>query len=273
MANFRKRKAPTRRRVRRRVKPKSAVDKRQQKQINRLLRQQYRWSQYKYSGSYLDTPNALGNPVIVPNDWVTLFASNNRANNTDRCFLQKIRFNFNVTVASSGLLTVSPIHYSIFIVSIRKEFVLQTYARTGPNLGTLTENYDYMTHTLGSTVGTAQWQLNPTIYKVHARRQGMVGNFATEGPLTAPEEDETAAKVTNIRDANRNHTIFMPYNRKLQRGIGQTIAPAQQLEWKDMTVNDVNGHDQLFIVMFNNATETQSVAFHWSAQIMAKVPQ
>ncbi len=261
------------RRYQRRARAKTRVDRRQQRQINRLLKQQYRWSQYKYSGSYLDTPNAQGIPVIVPNDWVTLFASNNRANNTDRAFLQKIRFNFNVTVASSGLLTVNPMHYSIFIVSIRKEFVLQTYARTGPNLGTLVEGYDYMTHTLGSTVGVAQWQLNPTIYKVHHRRQGMVGNFATEGPLTAPEEDETAAKVNNIRDANRNHTIMMKYNRKLQRGIGQTIAPAQQLEWKDMTVNDINGHDQLFIIMFNNATETQSVAFHWSAQIMAKVPQ
>jgi hypothetical protein len=101
----------------------------------------------------------------------------------------------------------------------------------------------------------------------------MVGNFATEGPLTAPEEDETAAKVSNIRDANRNHTIMLPYNRKLQRGIGQTISPAQQLEWKDMTVNDINGHDQLFIVFFNNATDTQSVSFHWSAQVMLKTPQ
>lgn len=268
-----KRKRTTRRRVRRRTKAKTTVDKRQQRQINRLLRQQYRWSQYKYSGSELDAPSAAATPVIVPNDWITIFASNNRSNNTDRCWLQKIRFNFNITVASSGLLTVNPMHYSIFLVSVRKEFVLQTYARAGTNLGTLVEGYDYMTHTLGSTVGVAQWQLNPTIYKVHARRRGMVGNFATEGPLTAPEEDETAAKVSNIRDANRNHEILLKYNRKLQRGIGQTIAPAQQLEWKDMTVHDINGHDQLFILFFNNATETQSVSFHWSAQVMAKVPQ
>jgi hypothetical protein len=272
MAGY-KRKRAVRRRPRRRVRAKTTVDKRQQRQINKLLKNQYRWAQYKYSGSQLDAPSAAGTPVIVPQSWTTLFASNNRSNSTDRAFLQKIRFNFNVTVASSGLLTVNPMHYSIFLVSVRKEFVLQTYARTGPNLGTLTENYDYMTHTLGSTVGTAQWQLNPTIYKVHARRQGMVGNFATEGPLTAPEEDETAAKVSNIRDANRNHTIMLPYNRKLQRGIGQTISPAQQLEWKDMTVNDINGHDQLFIVFFNNATDTQSVSFHWSAQVMLKTPQ
>lgn len=260
-------------RPRRRTRAKTVVDRRQQRQINALLRNTYRWSQYKYSGSYADIANAQGIPVIVPNDWQTLFASNNRSNNTDRCFLKKIRFNFNVTVNSSGLLTVAPIHYAIFIVSIRKEFVLQTYARTGTNLGTLVENYDYMTHSLGGTVGVAQWQLNPTIYKVHHRRQGMVGNFATEGPLTAPEEDETAAKVSNIRDANRNHTIMMPFNRRLQRGIGQTISPAQQLEWKDMTVHDINGEDQLFIIMFNNAAETQSIAMHWSAQIMAKVPE
>lgn len=258
---------------RRRTRALSKVDKRQQRQINALLRNTYRWSQYKYSDSQMDAPNAGAVPVIVPNDWQTLFASNNRANNTDRAFLKKIRFNFNVTVNSSGLLTVAPMHYTIFIVSIRKEFVMQTFARAGTNLGTLVENYDYMTHSLGGTVGVAQWQLNPTIYKVHARRQGMVGNFATEGPLTAPEEDETAAKVTNIRDANRNHTIFMPWNRRLQRGIGQTISPAQQLEWKDMTVHDINGHDQLFILFFNNAAETQSVAFHWSAQIMCKVPE
>lgn len=265
--------APLKKRTKSRTKSMSKIDKKQQRQINRLLKQQYRWAQYKYSGSQLDAPNAAGTPVIVPNDWQTLFAANNRSNSTDRCFIQKIRFNFNVTVASSGLLSVNPMHYSIFLVSVRKEFTLQTYARTGPNLGSLQENYDYMTHTLGSTVGVAQWQLNPTIYKVHALRRGMVGNFATEGPLTAPEEDETAAKVSNIRDANRNHTVMMKWNRRLQRGIGQTISPAQQLEWKDMTVNDISPEDQLFIVFFNNATETQSIAFHWSAQVMCKTPQ
>ncbi len=271
MAPIRRRRRRTRQR--RTAVPKTIVDKKQQRQINKLLKQSYRWAQYKYSGSQLDSPSAAGSPVIVPNDWVTLFASNNRSNNTDRCFIQRLNFMFNVTVASSGLLTVNPMHYTIMLVSVRKEFVLQTYARTGPNLGTLTEGYDYMTHTLGSTVGVAQWQMNPTIYKIHAVRRGMVGNFATEGPLTAPEEDETAAKVSNIRDANRNYRISLRYNRRIQRGIGQTIAPAQQLEWKDMTVNDINGHDQLFVVFFNNATDTQSISFHWSTQIITKVPQ
>ena len=149
MAGYKRRRA-VRRRPRRLVRAKTTVDKRQQRQINKLLKHQYRLAQYKYSGSQLDAPSAAGTPVIVPNSWQTLFASNNRSNSTDRAFLQKIRFNFNVTVASSGLLTVNPMHYSIFLVSVRKEFVLQTYARTGPNLGTLTENYDYMTHTLRS---------------------------------------------------------------------------------------------------------------------------
>lgn len=264
LATMRKRKA--------RAKPKTLVDRKQQNQINRLLRQQYRWSQYKHTGSANDAPNAQGAPVIVPGSWATIFSSNNRSNNSDRCYIQKMRFNFNVTVASSGLLTVSPIHYAIFLVSVRKEAVLQTYARTGPSLNTLTENQDYMYHTLGATVGNAQWQMNPTIYKVHALRRGMVGNFATEGPLTAPEEDETASKVSNISDANRNHTVTMRYNRKLQRVLGQVASPSGQLEWKDMTVNDINGHDQLFVVFFNNATETQSCSFYWSTQVMCKIP-
>jgi len=265
-----KRKRVNRRRSTRAV---SKVDKKQQRQINALLRNTYRWSQYKYSYAAEDTPDAHAIPVIAPNDWIPIFASNNRSDNTDRAFLKKIRFNFNVTVNSSGLATVAPMHYTIFLVSIRKEFVMQTFARAGNQLQTLTQNLDYMEHTLGATVGSAQWQLNPTIYKVHARRQGMVGNFATEGPLTAPEEDETAAKVSNIRDANRNHTIMMPWNRRLQRGIGQTTQPSLQLEWRDMQVHDINGHDQLYVFFFNNATQTQSVSLHWSAQIMCKVPE
>lgn len=165
-------------------------------------------------------------------------------------------------------------HYQLMLVSVKKEFALQTYARTGPNLGTLVVNQDYMYHSIGTTVGPAQWQLNPTIYNIHAVRKGMVGNFATDGPLTAPEEDETAAKVNNIKDANRNHYISLPYRRRLQRGLGQLTPPSgDQLEWKDMTVNDINPEDQLFIIFFNNAEETQSLSFHWSAQILSKVPQ
>lgn len=250
----------------------SKVDKKQQLQINKLLKQQYRWAQYKLGYATDDAPINGCAPVITPNLWNPIFAANARSANTDRAFLKKIRFMFNITPSNSGLLTVSPFHYCIFIFSIRREFALQTQQRLTPSFSTLTENQDFIQHTLGATIGSAQWQLNPTMYKVHAIRRGMVGNFANEGLIQAPGTSvEAAAQVSNITDANKNHIVKINHNRRIQRGVGQV--GSNQQEWKDMTVNDINAEDQLYVGFFNNAAVDQTVAFHWSAQIMLKVPQ
>lgn len=127
------RKRANRRRGRRQAaRAKSAVDKRQDRAISKLLTQQYRLSQYSFRGEGQGTYQSY--PLIQPNAWNPVFQSNFRANNTDRCFINNVHILSNITVDVSGVASVNPFHYTIFIVSLRKEARLQTIQRLSPLL-------------------------------------------------------------------------------------------------------------------------------------------
>lgn len=243
---------------------KTLIDRKQSAAINKLLKQQYRLSQYSYQGEGDGTYQSY--PLINPAVWNPIFQSNFRANNTDRCFIQNVHLLTNITVGISGTVSYNPFHYCLFVVSLRKEARLQTLQRLSPLLTNPVENLDYTYSPIGATVGNAQWRLNPAIYQIHAIRRGMVGNVSVEA-LAAD-----APQVTNIEDANKNHRIVVPWKRRIKRVTGLDVN-GNPLEWKDMTVNDVNPADQLYMLFFNNAEADQEVAFAWSMQANTKVPQ
>lgn len=243
---------------------KRAVDRRQNAAISKLLKQQYRLSQYSYRGEGTGTYQSY--PLVQPNNWNPIFQSNFRANNTDRCFINSMHVLTNTTVGLSGVASYNPFHYCIFVVSLRKEARLQTIQRLSPLLTNPQEDIDYTYNTIGATVGQAQWRLNPAIYTIHAIRRGMVGNYSFED--LAPD----AVPVSNIEDANKNHKLNIKWKRRLKRAVGQDIN-GNPLEWKDMTVNEVNPADQLYLLFFNNAVADQEVSFAWSLQANTKVPQ
>lgn len=252
---------------RRRKTPISAIVRRNTLRLNRLTKQQFRLSQYSFRGQ--GSGDLVTFPLIQPNLWNPIFQSNFRANNTDRCFINNIDLMINVTVGQSGDLTFSPMHYCIFIVSIKPEAKLQTLQRLSPALtaAAMTEDIDYTYNSIGATVGQAQWRLNPAIYNVHGIRRGMVGNYSFEDLVA------DAQAVTNISDANRNHKMKISWKRRLKRAVGED-ANNNPLEWKDMTVNEVNPADQLYLIFFNNAVElTQSLDIAWSIQANTKIPQ
>lgn len=260
----RPKRANRRRRGRGRSRAKTRVDRRQDRAITKLLTQQYRLSQYRLAGT--GTGSIQSFALVQPNNWVGIFQSNFRANNTDRCFINNMEIMCNITAGVSGVAAFNPFHYTIFVVSIRKEARLQTLQRLSPQLQTFQQDVDYTQSTIGSTVGNAMWRLNPAIYKVHAIRRGMVGNYSFE------DASPDATAVTNITDANKNHRMKVPWRRRIKRAVGEDIN-GNPLEWKDMTVNEVNTADQLYLLFFNNATADQVVDFAWSVQANTKVPQ
>lgn len=257
----RRRRGPPRRRRRR---ARTAKDRQQDRAISRINRTLMRRGQYHLNGTGDGTYNAY--PLVTPNVWENVFQSNFRANNTDRAYLKQFDIMANITVEASGIATFSPLHYCMFVVSIRKQAQMQTIARLGPSLATMSENLDYKLTEIGDTVGAAQWQLNPAIYKIHAQRRGMVGNYPFE------DASADAVGVTNIKDANKNHRVKVNNHKPtLKRTYGVDLVGAPK-EWKDLTVNDVNVSDQLFIIFFNNATVDQGVNLAWSCQINLQVP-
>lgn len=252
------------RKGRRNNRAKTQVDRRQDRAISKLLKQQYRLSQYKFDGGGTGTYQSYS--LVQPNLWTAIFQSNFRANNTDRCFINNLHFLTNVTVGVSGLVSVNPFHYVIFFVSLRKEARLQTIQRLSPNLTNPAEDIDYTYESIGASIGNAQWRLNPAIYNIHAMRRGMVGNYAVEDVIV------DAPLVTNIKDANKNHKFVIPWKRRIKRVNGQDVN-GNPLEWKDMTIFEVNPADQLYMLFFNNAEVDQEVDFAWSMQANTKVPQ
>ena len=246
-----------------------ALAKRNAKKIRQLEKNQYKKCQYYHDNLTDDMQNVDVFQIVNPKEWTPLFASNNNNEIGDRFFIDYIKLQFNLTVMNSGTLTVNPFHYSIFVVSLSKQYAKSTYNRTQA-MTQLTTEVDYHSTSLGATVGQAQWTLNPLLYRVHARRKGMVGDFADQGSWGLPEPAINAQQITNISDGNKNHVINMKWRRQLKRGVGNW--QTNKTDWKDMMLSDVEAHDQLFVISFNNASDLQEIAQHASATIYGKEP-
>lgn len=248
----------------------TATVKKNSRAIKALVKNQYKRCQYYTESLSDDMPNQNIVQLVNPSIWEQLFASNNNNEIGDRFFIDYMKLQFNVTVNNSGILTVSPIHYCIFVVSLNKEYAKSTYNRTNA-MTSLTETVDFHSTSLGQTIASAQWVLNPIIYKIHAKRKGIVGNFANEGIFATPGASTVAAQpVSDIRDANKMHMVNMPWRRQLKRGVGEI--GGTKTDWKDMTLTNVEAHDQLFVISFNNAGETQSMAQHFGCTVYGKEP-
>jgi hypothetical protein len=206
-----------------------------------------------------------------PANWKGIFASNTSGERRDRFFVERVITRCNLTVSSSGITAVSPFHYHIFMVSLKKIYAKNTYFRTG-KMTNLQAEIDYHQTDIGSSVGAAQWQLNPVLFNIHSQRKGMIGDFANEGLIAAPGLSATsAAQVNNIADANKNHVLPVKWKKQLKRGFGES-APGTLVDWEDMTTDDINNTDQLYFILFHSAYGTQELACHTGYTIHGKVP-
>lgn len=239
--------------------------------IKKLSRQQFKKVQY-----YLELlTDSADNIQIVktmnPSLWKGIFASNVAGERQDRFFCDRVITRVNLTVSSSGLTTVSPFHYHIFMVSLKKTYSKNTYFRTN-EMKTLQNEIDYYQTDIGSSVGAAQWQLNPLLYTIHGQRKGMIGDFANEGLIAPAGQSATsAAPVNNIADANKNHVLPVKWKKQIKRGYGESV-PGTLVDWKDMTANDINNVDQLYFIVFHSAYGTQELACHTGFTIHGRVP-
>jgi len=246
-------------RVRKR-KPAAGV-KKNARAIAKLSKMQFKKCQYYTEYLSDNAPNILLVKCVNPVNWKGIFASNTNNERQDRFYLDRVDIRMNLAVSSSGLTTVSPFFYHMFVVSLRPTYAKSTYYRTG-KMTVLKKELDYHETSIGTSVGAAQWQLNPMLYNVKAQRSGMIGDFANEGLISAPGLSSGAASaVTNIRDANKNFHLKVPWKKILKRGVGE-LTPGNITDWKDMTTDDIANPDQLYVLVFHSAYGTQELAVH-----------
>lgn len=259
--------------------------KRNTRAIKTLTRNQYKLVQYK---AEFESPHSTLEPqvykIINPHLWQDVFASNSTNEDGDRYFNSSINVMMNVQQPAS-LTTASspPVYYSIFFVSLKKEFAKNTQLRTS-GLQTMTPDLDYTSVILASgpnILGNAQWRLNPVIYRTHAVRRGVVTRWATSGATGAvgnPQGNDQAVPTTNFKDANKNHRVLIPWRRRLQQGVGLDIH-GTETSWKDMTSEEIEPHDQLYMITFTSGSVlnsdpagANSINISTSIQFNGKVP-
>lgn len=240
--------------------------------IKKLSREQFRRVQYYTEGLNDNTANITIVKTINPTNWKSIFNANVTSERQDRFYSERVIIRTSLSVTSSGLTTVSPFYYHIFVVSLKRTYAKNTYFRTG-KMTTLTNELDYYKTSIGQTVGSAQWQLNPLLFKIHAQRKGMVGDFANEGTVAAPGASAlAAAAVTNIRDANKNHVLSIPWKKTLKRGYGEATPGGNPVDWKDMTTDEINNTDQLYFMLFHSAYGSQALSAHTGYTVHGRVP-
>lgn len=194
----------------------------------------------------------------------------------------------NVQQPATATTTTSspPVYYSIFFVSLNKEYAKATQLRTA-GLQTMTPDLDYTSVILSSQVaglpvvlGNAQWRMNPVIYKTHAVRRGVVSRWSQQGLIVGTGNDH-ATPSTNWRDGNKNHYVRIPWRRQIKQGVGFAMTPSGGIEtsWKDMTSEEIEPHDQLYMITFTSGSihntdpaDGNSITISSSIQFNGKVP-
>lgn len=105
----------------------------------------------------------------------------------------------------------------------------------------------------------------------------MISEYAGEGTAgLASSEDASQPYVTNIKDANRNIRIRLPFRKLLKTSNSYNDASAsldREKSWTDLNDNDIPAEDKIYCCVFNNApglivTPPENQRLYWTQNVL-----
>ncbi|AXH77207.1 MAG: putative capsid protein [Cressdnaviricota sp.] len=195
-----------------------------------------------------ELPSATMNifPLVQPNRWEGIFAGTTDMENSDK--LQLTGFNMEMKFIMSNTAGPNPpMFVDVYLVSIKNECFNQFVSEI-PNP---VEERPYNIQP-GENEGINQWwtrnsveagtvdnansniMLNKNMITVHQHRKFTIGNVTNWTAL--PEN----YPVTNLGDSLKCARISHKFRRRLQAGYSR---------WKTLEYDDINGEDQIFLMV------------------------
>lgn len=196
-----------------------------------------------------ELPSATMNifPLIQPNRWEGIFAGTSDMENSDK--IQLTGFDMQMKFIMSNTDGPNPpMFVDVFLVSIKDE----CYNQFASELPNPVETRPYQI-TPGENNGINEWwtrnsveagvtsnansniMLNKNMINIHQHRQFTIGNVTNW--TIVPDANYP---VTNIGDSLKQARISHKFRRRLQNGYAK---------WKDLEYLDINGEDQIFLMV------------------------
>lgn len=245
---------------------------RQVDSINRNVRDNTKWTQYKMSlsavvgavtGPTLSTWN-----LIQPAQWEPIFQTRSTGNINQmtpskfrgRSIGLEIMAQIGAITGVTEEMSQEPITATIFVASLRKETAKQFIEATNNGVD-LVEDVHYVKTSLGTLQGSGLVMLNKGFFKIRHVRRFMLGGVSNFYDSESGMPDG-AAPTTNLKDNNKRFYIKLPYKNLLKDdGPNQRTATAPA-GFKTLTVDQIEPHDQLYVFCFSNAYADQAVSLH-----------
>lgn len=239
--------------------------------INRNVRDNTKWTQYSMelsaSVGLLSGPTYSVWNLIQPKIWEPIFQtrSSNVINSLTpskfrgRSIGLEIMAQIGSITGITTELSQEPITATIFICTLRKETAKQFVDAT-TNGTDMIEDVHYRTTTMGTLQGSGLTMLNKGFFKIRYIKRFMLGGVANfygedEG-LTAP------TPTSNLRDNNKRFYIKIPYRNVIKDAGPNTRNVAAPSGFKDLDLDEIEPHDQVYVFCFANSYADQAVSLH-----------
>lgn len=235
---------------------------RQIKQLSVKTDDAQQYVQYIQQNTDDDAPISLSSgritaiPLVDPVNWVKLFQSDNRTDNSNKFRGTSATLQAQFVLGNTESPT-PPMPVFMYVVSLRKErgqdFLndLGTWTNDERKQGklfpeTLLNKYYSRTTVEEGAISNMNSLifLNRGVFKVHCFRRFFLGNQLNWANAAAAEDNYPS---TNIKDANKMVYHKQRFPNLITPGTGQ---------WKDMNIEDLATKDQLFCLIFYDKPTT-----------------
>lgn len=219
---------------------------------------QYKFSQSVTQGGGTSPTYGVFN-LVQPNNWTPVFQA---PVNMETLSPNKFQGR---SVGIEGMIQIgdpsvqqSPVTGTIFLCSLRDEVATQFAERTGNGV-TMADGVDYSIASMGLVQGSGMTMLNKGTFKIHQIRRFMVGgktNFEDDF-----DEHDTAA-TTNLKDNNYRFYMKHRYQNKLKSDGPDNRTSPTTGGFRTLTIDTLEPKDQLFMFVFSNAINLQTLSIH-----------
>lgn len=204
--------------------------------------------------------------LIFPSMWSPIFNSDLRVNESNPSEAMSTlawkgsHIDIHALIQVSSQTQYVPISCCYVVFRPRKN-IAQQFATNTINGSKLQEDVHYTMTTTGIINGKAMWMFNTDILDILYINHFMVSEYIGEGTAgLASSEDHAQPYTGNVKDANKNLHIRIPYRKLLKTDNSYNDGSAAQdreYSWTQLQDSDIAPEDRIYCCLFNNAPGIQ----------------
>lgn len=219
---------------------------------------QYKFSQSVTQGGGTSPTYGVFN-LVQPDQWVSIFQTpvGMQVHSPNKFRGRSVGIEGMIQIGDPSVQQ-HPVTGTIFLCTLRDEVATQFAERTG-NGATMIDGVDYSISSMGLVQGSGMTMLNKGTFKIHQVRRFMIGgktNFEDDF------DEHDTAPTTNLKDNNYRFYMKHRFQNLLKSDGPDNRSTTTTGGFKTLTINTLEPKDQLYMFVFSNAIDLQTISIH-----------